>query len=68
MEQYQALCRETGVDPEEMFRDYFSNSASKRYNSPLDQFIRLFIKANGGNESLRGVLEATLVKKLQQLI
>ena len=63
MEQYQALCRETGVDPEEMFRDYFSNSASKRYNSPLDQFIRLFIKANGGNESLRGVLEATLVKK-----
>lgn len=62
--EYQRICRESGASPEDMFRDYFSNSGAKRYNSPLNKFIAAFIKFNGGgNQALRGLFEAMLVKK-----
>lgn len=60
---YIELCRETGTNPEEMFKEYFSNSASTRANSVLNKFITQFIRANGGDESLRDLIEATFVKK-----
>lgn len=63
--EYQRICQETGISFESMFADYFNGySQSRRYNSPLDKFIRTFIKFNGGgDQSLRGLLEAVIVKK-----
>lgn len=63
--EYQRICQETGISFESMFADYFNGySQSRRYNSPLDKFIRTFIKFNGGgDQSLRGLLEAVIIKK-----
>lgn len=60
---YIQLCQETGTSPEEMFKEYFSNSSSTRGNSVLNKFITQFIRASGGDESLRDLIETTLVKK-----
>lgn len=57
------LCRESGQSLEDMFRDYFSASSSTRANSVLNRFILSFITRNGNDSSLRGLIEATLVKK-----
>ncbi len=60
---FEAICRKSGMSFETMFSDYFSYSANKKYNSPMDKFMRLFIKYNGGDENTRALLEAMLVKK-----
>lgn len=61
---FEAICRESGMSFEAMFADYFNSySANKKYNSPMDKFIRLFNKYNGGDDNTRALLEAMLVKK-----
>ncbi len=61
---FEAICRESGISFESMFADYFNTySANRRYNSPMDKFIRLFNKFNGGDDNTRALLEAMLVKK-----
>lgn len=57
------IARESGQNIEDMFRDYFSSSSSTRANSVLNRFILQFITRNGNDSSLRGLIEATLVKK-----
>lgn len=61
---FEAICKESGISFESMFADYFNSySANRRYNSPMDKFIRLFNKFNGGDDNTRALLEAMLVKK-----
>ena len=61
---FEAICQESGISFESMFADYFNSySANRRYNSPMDKFIRLFNKFNGGDDNTRALLEAMLVKK-----
>lgn len=61
---FESICNESGVNFESMFADYFNSySANRKYNSPMDKFIRLFNKFNGGNDNTRSLLEAMLVKK-----
>lgn len=61
---FERICSESGISFESMFKDYFNNySANKKYNSPMDKFIRLFNKYNGGDDNTRALLEAMLVKK-----
>lgn len=61
---FESICSESGMSFESMFADYFNSySANRKYNSPMDKFIRLFNKYNGGNDDTRALLEAMLVKK-----
>lgn len=61
---FEAICRESGINFETMFADYFNSySANRRYNSPMDKFMRLFNTYNGGDDNTRALLEAMLVKK-----
>jgi len=61
---FESICSESGMSFESMFADYFNSySANRKYNSPMDKFIRLFNKYNGGNDGTRALLEAMLVKK-----
>jgi len=61
---FESICNESGISFETMFNDYFNSySANRRYNSPMDKFIRLFNKFNGGDDNTRALLEAMLVKK-----
>lgn len=61
---FESICRESGMSFEAMFADYFNSySANRKYNSPMDKFIRLFNKYNGGDDNTRALLEAMLVKK-----
>lgn len=61
---FEAICKESGMSFDSMFADYFNSySANRRYNSPIDKFIRLFNKYNGGDDNTRALLEAMLVKK-----
>lgn len=62
--EFERICADTGISFETMFADYFNGySQNRKYNSPLDKFLRLFNKYNGGNEHTRALLEAALVKK-----
>lgn len=63
IEQCERLARENGQSIESLFSDYFSSSGSTRANSVLNRFILQFITRNGNDSSLRGLIEATLVKK-----
>ncbi|MCM1052965.1 MAG: phage tail tip lysozyme [Ruminococcus sp.] len=64
LDEFINICNSTGISFETMFADYFNGySANRKYNSPLDRFMRLFIKFNGGDDKTRGMLEALLVKK-----
>lgn len=61
---FEGICRESGMSFEAMFADYFNSySANRKYNSPMDKFIRLFNKYNGGDDNTKALLEAMLVKK-----
>ncbi len=61
---FERICTESGVSFESMFKDYFNNySANRKYNSPMDKFIRLYTKYNGGDDNTRALLETMLVKK-----
>lgn len=61
---FESICKESGMSFEAMFADYFNGySANRKYNSPMDKFLRLFTKYNGGDENTRALLEAMLVKK-----
>jgi len=62
--EFERICNESGMSFEAMFADYFnSSSANRKYNSPMDRFIRQFMKYNGGDDSTRALLETMLVKK-----
>lgn len=62
--EFERICADTGISFETMFADYFNGySTNRKYNSPLDKFLRLFNKYNGGDEQTRALLEAALVKK-----
>jgi len=64
IDQFMQICNESGTNFEDMFADYFNGySASTKYNSALDKFIRQFITYNGGDENTRALLEAMIVKK-----
>jgi len=61
---FEGICRESGMSFDKMFADYFNSySANRKYNSPIDKFIRMFNKFNGGNADTTALLEAMLVKK-----
>jgi len=61
---FESICRESGMSFDKMFADYFNSySANRKYNSPIDKFIRMFNKFNGGNADTTALLEAMLVKK-----
>lgn len=63
-DEFERICADTGISFETMFADYFNGySTNRKYNSPLDKFLRLFNKYNGGDEQTRALLEAALVKK-----
>ncbi len=63
IDQCERLARENGQSVESLFSDYFSSSGSTRANSVLNRFILQFVSRNGNDSSLRGLIEATLVKK-----
>lgn len=63
-DEFETICADTGISFESMFADYFNGySQNRKYNSPIDKFLRLFNKYNGGDENTRALLEAALVKK-----
>lgn len=63
-DEFETICADTGISFESMFADYFNGySQNRKYNSPIDKFLRLFNKYNGGDEHTRALLEAALVKK-----
>lgn len=61
---FTAICKKNDISFDTMLADYFNGySENRRYNSPLDRFIRRFTIENGGGAETRAMLEALIVKK-----